>query len=528
MRKSLALLASFFLFPTTLVAQTPNPPAPIESQPSSQESHDASPHHDDFPLVTQLLQATPPQRRPLATTLSTDPDFLPQVDAWITQTAIDNPQNLILKDALTALPPASSGPRLTALARKTRDPQLQNAWTRWLRQYPDVYASVLVTWLKQDIDNPSRFFDLLAIFETLRHDDALDLWAQHIASTPVSDLGSHAAFGLTYDGCTHTILRRLTKHTDELPTLRLARALLQCRDATAPLPDDAPQILDRLVSPLATSSAPSRRIVALDLIATFPHALDPTTARDTARHAYDDKNSTVRAHALRALQALGDPDQRPRLLSALADGDETLRLEAASLLASSSAFSQDEISLLKDAFTRELWPDIQLPLYDAIRQHENSPLLARSILKDDLRPHPLRMRALQDLTHSRQLSIDDFNALQLSPNPSLELVASAAESLYEITPDTRPTLRQWLQIQSPLDRRFVSTLARFLKIDEIHRDTAALGMMRSLCAFDPLQETLVKPCLHFMQNHGDDSDLPLLDALNKKQRQIDAIVNFEL
>ena len=31
-----------------------------------------------------------------------------------------------------------------------------------------------------------------------------------------------------------------------------------------------------------------------------------------------------------------------------------------------------------------------------------------------------------------------------------------------------------------------------------------------------------------MQNHGDDSDLPLLDALNKKQRQIDAIVNFEL
>lgn len=494
------------------------------------------------PLLQRALQATPPTRASFALPLST-PENLADIDTWIQNTSVDHPQNLILKDILIAMPPRLAGPRIVELAKKASEIPIQESYARWLQKYPEAYAQVLYAWIKQNSGQTARFLALLEQYAALRPKQAYAIWAQLIVRYPISELGGIAAFGYAHAECMPALVAALSAANDEISRLRAARALTHCaiKDPTTPMPTAIADVAANFLK----SDLPSRRIVALELYGALP-SKDPQTLEAIARIFDDAKNTTERAFALQTLQIL-DPDahkQAARLRDALVNGDEILRLQAASLIASDDTphaikvnFTHDEF---EKAFAKEIWPETQIMLYKAISQNAANPdallALQKSILQDPTRATRLRLNVLDDIAkeHPKTLSFQTMASIQGEDEPKLDLIAAFAEALYRTSPSARPDLRAWLKLQHPFERRLMTTFARFIRYDrESHEaPTAALDTMRTICGSQPIQDGIIRPCLNYFEDIGDsnlsDDDRKIMQNLQSRQNLLDQMFGYEL
>ena len=244
------------------------------------------------------------------------------------------------------------------------------------------------------------------------------------------------------------------------------------------------------------------------------------------------RNTTEKAHALRVLHALCDENQGSRLLNALTKGDETLRLEAASIIAD---YPQDapELDTLMTAFNKEIWPETQFKLYQAIVARSTSGTEIRALQKeiflDSNRSESMRLAVMNDLAKAdaNAITLDDM-ALLIQNEAPIELIASVSEHLYATQPQSRPKLRTWIQAQQPFNRRLFSTFARFVNIDSNEKDPSALDLMRNVCATAVEQENLLLPCLNYMTDNAQtDDDRELLQKLQQRKNQVDAMMNLE-
>lgn len=469
------------------------------------------------------LTATPPERSKAAKNLAEMPMIGEAIDAWIAQTTVDHPQNLIAKDLLTAMPIKLAGPRLTELAKKSSDPAIQRNWENWLQKYPDAYASVLVAWLRLSNTNPPQFTSLLNKYAALRPDDALNIWAQLIASYPISELEHIAKFGLHSENCVPALAKSLQTLTEDTAVLRTFRALTKCE--TTRIPEDHADLASKVRARLDAESI-SQRIAAIDLAGHL--RLTDQNIPDALAAIYKDaKNTTERASALRALDAIAPDDSR--VADALENGDETLRFTASELI-----FARKDDAIPTDsierAFAKELWPDTQLYLYKTLarRMPDSDDKIAfqKRILMDNTRAEAIRLAALADLSAKPgNVKLDDMAALQKQEAP-LDLIASTAEHIYKTTPDARPTLRTWLNAQQPFERRILATFARFMQIDQTERDTGAIESMRKVCAES--HENILQVCINYFESNAqNDADKALLEDLRRRKAQIDAMMNLE-
>lgn len=482
--------------------------------------------------LEQALSVTPPQRRAAGKALAQNPDNFKLIDAWIEATSIDHPDNLKLKDLLLAMPISLSGPRLAELAKKSADPAVQASWERWLSQYPEVHASVLVAWLKNARSNPDQFVSLLTRYSALNSADALHIWVQLRANHPVSELQKAADFGYKFEGCADSIAKSLIsdEFEGEIAMLRLLTALVSCSDAQETSRSLAEALVPK-ISLLLSHKLPSRRIVGLDVAGAIQ--LKQPEIEDIAIHIFSDaQNTTERAHALRALQHLGSRDQAQRLAEALTKGDETLRLEAANLLAASSGHGVD-IAMIQTAFKQEKWPDTQFALYSALAQSMPDGIeksqFQKQILFDASRSEALRELALQHLTAANKhaVSLDDMAKLT-TDGASVNLIASTAEHIYATEESARPTLRNWLIAQLPFERRILATFITFLRVDIHANDASALDSVRTICEKAPEQDNLLQPCIFYLSEHAQsEADKNLLQTLQKRRQQFDAMMNFD-
>ncbi|MBR4984662.1 MAG: hypothetical protein IKY83_02850 [Proteobacteria bacterium] len=469
------------------------------------------------------LKATPPERSKAAKTLAEMPEIAATLDQWIAQTPIDDPQNLILKELLLAMPLKLAGPRLTELAKKSSDPNVQRSWENWLQKYPDAYASVLVSWLRLSNTNPPQFTSILNKYAALRPDDALHIWAQLIASYPIRELEHVAAFGLRSPSCTAALAQNLATLSEDTPILRTLRAIAKCESPTRP--DDTADLTAKVRTKL-DADAVSSRIAAITAAGHLQLADKDITDKIASIYA-DAKNTTERSAALRALEAASPSEAR--LADALQNGDETLRFTASELLLdrADAAFPTESV---ESAFARELWPDTQLNLYRVLARRmpdgAEKTDFQRTILLDASRAEPLRLAALNDLSNAPDaVSLDDMAALQRQEAP-LDLIASTAERIYKSTPEARPTLRTWLNAQQPFERRILATFARFMQIDQVERDTGAIESMRKVCSES--HENILQTCINYFESNAqNDSDRELLKDLQRKKAQIDAMMNIE-
>ena len=445
------------------------------------------------------------------------------LDAWIANTSVDHPQNLIVKDLLTAMPLKLAGPRLTELAKKSADPAIQRSWENWLQKYPDAYASVLVSWLRLSNTNPPQFTSLLNKYAALRPDDALNIWAQLIASYPIRELEHIAKFGLHNENCVPALAKSLQTLTEDTAILRTFRALSKCE--TPNLPEDHTDLSAKVRARLDAESI-SQRIAATELAGHL--RLTDQNIPDVLASLYKDaKNTTERATALRALDAISPDDSR--IADALENGDETLRFTASELLIAraDNAFPADA---LERAFAKELWPDTQLNLYKTLTRRmpdsADKTAFQKGILMDNTRAEAIRLAALGDLSATPgNITLDDMATLQKQEAP-LGLIASTAEHIYKTTPDARPTLRTWLNAQQPFERRILATFARFMQIDQVERDTGAIDSMRKVCAES--HENILQVCINYFESNAqNDADKALLEELTRRKAQIDAMTNLE-
>ena len=479
----------------------------------------------DSPTLHETLAAPPNMRSRYARNYLRRADAMERIDEWIAHTETDAPQNLVMRDVLLVAPPASAGPRLTELARKAADPAIQQSWEGWLSRYPDAHASVLQTWIENA--SLSRAPQLLADYARLRPDSAMLVWAQYVERHTPSELGDLAGFGQRRPGCVATIAARLQSTDDATARLRLMRAASLCLDAADADAATRAKLLPVVTAHLA-DSAPSRRILAM-LLAGAAQIHDADVVA-TIRRAFDDaRNTTERAIALRALEMLGESGQSGRILDALQNGDEALRFEAASLLAIRPHEGIGDAEI-RTAFDRELWPDTQTRLYAALCQGLVDPTPFRlEILLDEKRAVALRIAALHDIAaHSpASLTIDHLAALLAQPDAPEEILAASAETVYQHHPDARPRLRTWILAQQPFDRRLTLTFARFVHTDSREGDASAIESMRAVCAQPELQETLLLPCIAYLEANAPD-DRELLDALRARRDRFDAMTQFEL
>ena len=564
---TISLLASFFCaFP--LVAQTPDAQPVSETVVNTSDSLESPPDITipewslpDDSILAQALNATPPMRTSFAQKLANSPEELSLIEKWIQNTEIDHPKNLVLKQILLAMPLPISGPHLVELAKKSRAPGIQNDWAKWLRSYPDAYASVLRAWLKLIPHDSAQFLHLLEDYGALKPDDALDVWAQLIGNFPVRDLGQLVSLGLDNPQCEASLLHRILSvwaqlrrdnpdaSPDDPAILRLMRTYAQChsnrtepevrqtcaqrRNARAESskfpgnvrPEDI-DTLSEMVDMLFNASL-SRRIVAIDFCRGW------SLKQSRILKSYESaKNTTEKAHALRVLHDFCDDNQSTRLLNALTDGDETLRLEAASIIAD---YPQDApgLDILMPAFNKEIWPETQLKLYQAIVAQSDSAGEIRSLQKDILldpnRSESMRLAVMDDLVKSdvNAITLDDMAVLIKTEAP-IEVIASVSEHLYATQPQSRPKLRTWIQAQQPFTRRFFSTFARFVNIDSSEKDPSAIDLMRNVCTTAMEQENLILPCLNYMtENAQTDEDRELLQKLQQRKNQVDAMMNLE-
>ena len=507
--------------------QTASQTSPVAATPD-QQTLDANP--STAMTLSDALKATPPERKKMAQMLLNSPDALSEIDPWIQNTEVDNPQNLILKDILMGMPIAFAGPRLTELAKKSNDPGIQQNWVRWLEKYPDAYAQVLVAWLKLNQDNTPRFASLLTDYYQLRPEQAVYLWAQSIALKPLKELENLYAFGLDKQQCAFWLTEQILQTQDETPQLRLLRALAHCTDASS-ISNDQKEPLDNILLQYLNHTAPSRRIAALDAIGTVkPQNAD--ILNRTAALYKEAKNTTERTVALRSLAKIDPASQNANVRDALIHGDETLRIGAAALLA-----NLDGIEIpypdLKAAFTTEIWPETQMLLYQAmakrIQNQDELGQLRKSILLDETRAIPMRSNVLTDIVQNtpKLLTLADMEKL-ISQNAPLDLIAQTAESIYATHPNSRPKLRTWLEAQQPFERRILSTFARFMHIDAKEKDASAIDFMRTICNSEEPQESTLQPCLIYFEANGQtDADKALVEKLQRRQNQFDAMMNLD-
>lgn len=524
---------------------------------SAPTADDKSPLSPAQALLADALSAPPPKRSSYAKTLlspDTAEDNLSAIDDWIEKTDVDHPKNLILKDVLAAMPASIAGPRIAALALKSRDPNVQANYARWLSKYPDAYAVVLMGWMKQNDGNPPQMLRYLDEFMRLKPRQAMRIWAQLRANYPIADLGGLSTFGLQDPLCTRAAIDVLRDAQDEISKLRLARAIIQCQnhdivpreDPPSSTPSDGDQaqnapavaddvaLLRSIADGFHASSLPSRRIVALDLYALFFKG--DAQVLDAVKKTFEDaKNTTERSFALRALATL-DPDRNAhnkRLIETLTEGDEILRLESAAQISKNpDAF---DTAILRASFDKELWPETQSTLYTAIAADVADPnaryALQESILLDATRAESLRKQVLDDIAaHSPQkLTVSMMAQIQSESEPKLDLIASVAEVLYQHRPDLRPDLRNWLNVQAPFERRIMATFARFVQIDKSSNDDSARDTMKTICGAKPVQDGILRTCLDYYEDRQDLSkeEKDIVERLKSRQNQIRQMLGFD-
>lgn len=541
------LVASLFLASPTF-AQTPADDASTAHMPTN----DAWILPEDS-ILNQAMTAPPPRRSSFARRLAASPDELQRIDQWIENTAIDAPQNLILRDILLAMPVTIAGPKLVALARKTSDEALQERWMTWLQKYPDAFESVLQSWIQAAPVGSAQFLNLLTQLQSLDAESAEYVWAQVVRGNAVKKLGALATFGHAHASCRtqiaallettwNTMRQRSADASPDVPEiLRLMHAFSRCprevdtrqlpcaarRDGTQTALANAnatPTSLE--IAQKLLKSTLSRRIVALDFAGKLPALMmEIDEIYETA------KNTTEKAHALRALHDTCTGDALSRTLNALRDGDETLRFEAASLIADYPLddFPKDQ---LQSAFERETWPDTQIQLYRALISRstpDESADFRRAILLDNSRALPLRQVALDDILEkdASTLDLSHFSKLLAQGDP-LDLIAPVAERLYETHPTARPTLRDWIVAQQPLDRRLAMTLARFILVDTHQNDTTGIDLMRNICDNTEEQAHILRPCLFFFESNAQTpDDQARRERLQRQTQQRETMLNFD-
>ncbi len=480
----------------------------------------------------QALQCTPPMRAQCGLQLAQNPESIADLDAWIQNAPNDDPQLLKINDLLKAMPSSVAGPRITALARKSTLPDIQQQFANWLRKYPDAYASVLTDWLKSAASNPPHFISLLDEYYTFNNTEAMQMWSRLVANNPTAELGQIALFGDDKPDCGNALIHQMDADADETKMLRLMYRFGHCKSTiSADNPDI--QRFNAAVSALLANQTISRRIVAIRAIG----ALDPQSAlatqfADQITTIYRDaKNTTERAFALQTLDNLAVQGQNQRLAEALQNGDETLRLQAATLIATNHAQNFD-LNVTGAAFDKEIWPDTQEMLYRAIVSSESmsSPQQFRKdILLDENKPVSLRLTALTDLNRDspNAVSLDDMGTLQKQDVPD-ELIAAVAESVYVSQPSNRPVLRQWLEAQQPFERRYITTFVRFIRVDSQGPDDSATDFVRNICSNAVEQSAILQPCIRYLSNHANtDADQALIQSLKSKMIQNDTITGFE-
>ncbi len=565
---SLASVLAFSAFPA--FAQDSNSPistapdsAPQETIPNSDNnaSNDTLASESNTPIIDDALNVIPPKRSAKALELVNNPAAIEQIDIWIQNTTVDHPRNLILKDILLAMPLPVAGPRLVELSKKTQTPSIQESWSKWLSQFPEAYESVLRSWMKLIPPQSNQFYDLLTEYSKLNPDNAIDVWAQLISNFPARELGKVASFGLETPSCQSAITKRLLLNwqeqksenpdatPDNPPILRLMSAYPNCHSAHSSPADvrnctlrreeysqnqlfpgntsnDSANAISDIVDQLL-NAAISRRIVAID----FCHGWN--AKQPQILKIYESaKNSTEKAHALRVLHDFCDENQVDRVMNALNKGDETLRLEAASIIVQ---HPQDDfpVAQIQTAFDKEIWPETQIQLYQAltltISSDSERAAFQKRLLLDPKRAESLRLTAFNHLVEStpNQITLDDMSALLKTEAP-LELIASVSEHLYAYQPSSRTTLRTWIKAQQPFNRRLLATFVRFVNIDTREKDASAIDLVRSVCNQALEQENILQPCLHYMTDNAQtDEDRALTEKLQQRQNQIDAMFNLD-
>ena len=480
----------------------------------------------------QALQCTPPMRAQCGQQLAQNPEALADLDTWIQNAPDDDSQLLKINDLLKAMPPSFAGPRITALAKKSTQPEIQAQFAQWLKKYPDAYASVLTDWLKSASQNHSHFITLLDEYYIINNREAMAMWTRLVANNPTSELGQIASFGDDKPDCGDAVVHQIDGDADETKLLRLLYRFGHCKSSISADNPDV-QLFSTATSALLANSTISRRIVAIRAIG----ALDPQSpitsqyAEQITTIYQNAKNSTERAFALQTLDKLAVSGQNLRLADALQNGDETLRLQAATLIATNHAQNFD-LNVTGAAFDKEIWPDTQEMLYRAITSSDSmqSPnQFRKDILLDANKPQSLRIIALTDLNKDNPgtVTIDDMAALQ-QQDVSDDLIAAVAESVYVSHPSDRPVLRQWLEAQQPFERRYITTFVRFIKADGQNPDDSSSNFVRSICSNAVEQSAILLPCIRYLSDHADtDEDQALLQSLKSRVIQNDTITGFE-
>lgn len=510
-------------------AQTPSAEA-VSTATSSATSSDNTPYTVSQELSNALL-ATPPERAKYGRAFCTSSDRLHEIDAWIEHTDPDASDNLIMRDILLAMPIQISGPRLVALAKKSQNPTIQATWERHLRSYPGPFSSVLSAWIRQPNTSPQRLYELLSELGTYQPQSALKLWAVLIENNPVSKLDKVVTYGLRREGALEALSERLSATSDDEPThLRLYRAIIRtCEEnPDAVLPPSA--VLERDLFHYLEHKAVSRRIVALDLIATLKlHAYLPQ-----AHARYENaKNTTEKAHAMRAivLNAPTSAESVAILDQALSEGDEIMRLTVATLLESvPDILSAMDETRLRQAFEKELWPETQLKLYRAFSTHSTDTRFKHAVLLNSALTAATRMAALEDLSATQEtaahLTLKDMGTLQRDEAP-IDLIAATAEAIYDWHPDTRETLQQWLVVQRPFERRLLLTFSRFMRRDHIEAAATVPTYIREICRHGAEDENTLMPCISYLEDHATaDEDGTILETLKKRKKQFDMMLDM--
>ena len=483
--------------------------------------------------LSEALSATPPERSKYGRAFANDAESLRQIDDWIAQTSIDAPPNLIMRDILLAMPISIAGPRLVELAKKSHDPVIQETWARHLKAYPGPYSHVLVSWILASSGDSQRTYEHLSTLGEIQPTTALTIWSLLIANNPIARLDKVAEYGYRREGALAALSKRLSDEetTDELSHLRLYRAIIRTIEENPNAGTlTALEVVDQDIATYLEHKAVSRRIVALDLIA----SLKRDNYLSQARTRYDEaKNTTEKAHAMRALFVNDTPlETRVSMITkALSDGDEIMRITAADLLITApDVLSGMDTTLLRTAFEKELWPETQLSLYRALSTHLPDANFRHDILLNAQLTSGTRLAALRELSETAEsaktLSLNDLATLQRQEAP-LDLIAETAEALYDWQPDTRQTLQKWIVVQRPFERRILLTFSRFVRRDSVETSDAIPEYIREVCRHGAEDENTLMPCISYFEDHATtDEDKDILNALQTRKKQFDMMLDL--
>jgi len=488
---------------------------------------------ESLPSIEDGLKVVPPERGKIGRAWAKDAQRLSEIDAWIEQTSVDDPKNLIMRDFLLAMPISVAGPKLTALAKKSKSEAVQASWKRYLSAYPGPYASVLASWTLAAADNPEHFLSLLREYAELQPDQALKLWAVLVQNNTIVSLGRVAEYGLSQPGAASALSSRLSaENLDEAQRLRIYRAMtrtVETQGFTGGLENG--EVIKKDTAALLQHKSVSRRIVGLDIAG----ALEQVDFYADASTRYKDaKNTTERAHALRAMLRLGAVDHASALSAALTDalvhGDEVLRLEAASSLKSVPKIAENiPTQTIQAAFDAEICPETQVHLYHVLKERTTDAAFSRSVLKNAQLTLKARQAAVEDLTQSAEaaasLTLDDMSELIRTGAP-IDLIATTAEALYTYHPDGREKLQTWISVQHPFERRLLLTFARFVQIDK-NESSDVKAYVREICSHAPEEENILQPCMSYFEDHAQtDEDKALLQKLRGRQKQFDMMMDL--